>query len=80
MHTITFKSDDEFYNLLEEMVKSVNTTKSDLIRKSILYYQSVLEKEQLKAQIKQASLNVRNDSLKSVEAFDESIGDGLNDV
>jgi len=64
MHTITFKSDDEFYNLLEEMVKSVNTTKSDLIRKSVLYYQSVLEKEQLKAQIKQASFNVRNDSLK----------------
>ncbi len=80
MHTITFKSDDEFYNLLEEMVKSVNTTKSDLIRKSVLYYQSVLEKEQLKAQIKQASFNVRNDSLKSVEEFDESIGDGLNDV
>lgn len=64
MHTITFKSDDEFYNLLEEMVKSVNTTKSDLIHKSVLYYQSVLEKEQLKAQIKQASFNVRNDSLK----------------
>lgn len=64
MHTITFKSDDEFYNLLEEMVKSVNTTKSDLIRKSVLYHQSVLEKEQLKAQIKQASFNVRNDSLK----------------
>jgi len=80
MHTITFKSDDEFYNLLEEMVKSVNTTKSDLIRKSVLYHQSVLEKEQLKAQIKQASLNVRNDSLKSVEEFNESIGDGLNDV
>ncbi len=80
MHTITFKSDDEFYNLLEEMVKSVNTTKSDLIRKSVLYHQSVLEKEQLKAQIKQASFNVRNDSLKSVEEFDESIGDGLNDV
>lgn len=80
MRTITFKSDDEFYNLLENMVKSVNTTKSDLIRKSVLYYQSILEKEQLKAQIKQASFNVRNDSHKLNQAFDDALEDGLDNV
>jgi len=26
MHTITLKSDDTFYNTLEEMVKSLHTT------------------------------------------------------
>jgi len=80
MHTITFKSDDEFYNLLENMVKSVKTTKSDLIRKSVLYYQSVLEKEQFKAQIKQASFNVRNDSTAINHEFDEALEDGLDNV
>ncbi len=80
MHTITFKSDDEFYNLLEDMAKSIRTTKSDLIRKLVLYYKDVLEKERLKAQIKQASYNVRHDSLAIHQAFDDAFKDGLDNV
>lgn len=67
MHTITLKSDDNFYEILTTMVKKLNTTKSDLIRKSVLYYQNVLEKEVLKQQIKQASYKVREESLKRVK-------------
>ena len=52
VHTITLKSDDKFYNTLEEMVKSLNTTKSNLIRKAVVYYKDALEKERLKEQIK----------------------------
>ncbi len=77
MHTITLKSDDNFYNTLNSMVKKLNTTKSDLIRKSVLYYQNVLEKEKLKQQIKLASFNTRNESLKISSDFDTSINDGL---
>jgi len=77
MHTITLKSDDQFYDTLNDMVKTLNTTKSDLIRKSVIYYKSVLEKEKLKAQIKQASLKVREESLKVSKEFENSLDDGL---
>ena len=77
MHTITLKSDDNFYNTLNDMVKTLNTTKSDLIRKSVIYYKNVLEKEKLKAQMKQASLKVRDESLKISCEFENSINDGL---
>jgi len=35
-----------FYDTLNDMVKTLKTTKSDLIRKAVIYYKSVLEKEQ----------------------------------
>ena len=77
MHTITLKSDDIFYDTLNDMVKTLKTTKSDLIRKSVIYYKNVLEKEKLKAQIKQASFKVRNESLKISQEFENSLNDGL---
>ncbi len=78
MHTITLKSDDMFYETLNDMVKTLNTTKSELIRRAVIYYKDALEKEKLKAQIKQASLKVRNESLKISKEFENSLSDGLN--
>jgi len=75
MHTITLKSDDMFYDTLNDMVKSLKTTKSELIRKSVIYYKSVLEKEELKSQMKQASLKVRNESLKTSQEFENTTDD-----
>jgi len=77
MHTITLKSDDKFYDTLNNMVKTLNTTKSELIRKAVIYYKDVLEKEKLKAQIKQASLKVRDESLKISKEFESSLSDGI---
>jgi hypothetical protein len=77
VHTITLKSDDKFYNTLEEMVKSLNTTKSNLIRKAVVYYKDSLEKERLKEQIKNASFKVREESLKISKEFDTTLNDGL---
>jgi len=77
MHTITLKSDDFFYDTLEEMVKTLNTTKSDLIRKSVIYYKGVLEKEILKEQIKSASFKVREESLNISKEFENTLDDGL---
>ena len=78
MHTITLKSDDKFYDTLNDMVKSLNTTKSELIRRAVIHYKSVLEKERLKSQIKQASLKTRDESLKISQEFDNTLDDGLN--
>jgi len=77
MHTITLKSDDTFYNTLEEMVKTLHTTKSDLIRKAVVYYKNSLEKERLKEQIKIASFKVREESLKTTKQFESTVNDGL---
>ena len=77
MHTITLKSDDTFYDTLEDMVKILQTTKSDLIRKAVIYYKNALEKEQLKEQIKNASFKVREESLKISQEFEHTLSDGL---
>ena len=77
MPTITLKSDDNFYNTLEDMVKTLHTTKSDLIRKAVVYYKDALEKEKLKEQIRNASFKVRDESLKISQEFDHTLNDGL---
>ena len=61
MHTITLKSDDRFYDTLNDMVKSLKITKSELIKRAIIYYKLALEEEELKTKIQQASLRVRDD-------------------
>jgi len=80
MHTITLKSDDDFFIMLNEMVKSLNTTRSDLIRRAVIHYRSVLEKEKLKEQIKKASIKTRKNSLSVLRDFDDISDDGLKDV
>ena len=77
MHTITLKSDDTFYNTLEDMVKTLQTTKSDLIRKAVIHYKNTLEKEKLKEQIKNASFKVREENLKISQEFEQTLSDGL---
>ena len=80
MHTITLKSDNDFFLMLNEMVTSLDTTKSDLIRKSVIHYRDVLAKEKLKVQLKKASMKVRESSLQVSKEFEGTIDDGLKDV
>lgn len=80
MHTITLKSDNDFFMMLNDMVKSLDTTKSDLIRKAVVHYRDVLEQEKLKAQIKKASMKVREESLKISKDFEDTTNDGLTNV
>jgi predicted DNA-binding protein len=80
MHTITLKSDDNFYEMLNNMVKNLSTTKSDLIRKAVVHYRDVLEKEKLKKQIKNASMKTRESSMQIIKEFDNTLCDGLNNV
>ena len=80
MHTITLKSDNDFFIMLNEMVKSLDTTRSDLIRKAVIHYRDVLEKEKLKMQLKKASMRVREESLKISKEFESANNDGLKNV
>jgi hypothetical protein len=80
MHTITLKSDNDFFNMLNDMVKLLDTNRSDLIRRAVIHYRDALEKEKLKIQIKKASMRVRNESLKVSKEFDNTLNDGLDHV
>lgn len=80
MHTITLKSDDTFYEMLNTMAKNLSTTKSDLIRKAVVHYKSILERETLKKQIKNASIRTRENSMQVLEEFDNTLEDGLASV
>ncbi len=77
MNTITLKADDDFFATLTNMTKTLKTTKSDVIRKSVLYYKDLLEKEKLKTQIKNASKNVKKHSLKISKELEDTLPDGM---
>lgn len=78
MHTITLKSDDTFYEMLNDMVKKLNISKSELIRRSVTHYQDTLKEQQLKEKMRRASLKVREHSLIVNHEFDDTLNDGLS--
>lgn len=77
MHTITLKSDDTFYDMVNDMVKELGISKSELIRRSIAHYRESLNEQRLRERMRAASLKVRNHSLKINREFDETLSDGL---
>lgn len=80
MHTITLKTDDNFFAMLNEMVATFGTSRSELIRNAVINYKETLEKEKLKQQIKKASLKVRKESKKAASEFEGTLSDGLGNV
>lgn len=80
MHTITLKTDDNFFMMLNDMVAKFGTTRSELIRNAVFNYKETLEKEQLRLQIQRASLKVRTESLNIANEFDETLNDGIGNV
>ncbi len=81
MKTVTLKADETFFSILTQLAGSLKTTKSDLIRKSVLYYKETLEKEQLKQQIQHASRKVREHSRQTAAEWEDALTDNLlNDI
>ncbi|MFZ2889971.1 hypothetical protein [Sulfuricurvum sp.] len=78
MHTLTLKTDDTFYEMLNDMVKKLGITKSELVRRSITHYRESLVEEQLKERMKNASLKVRNHSIAINRELDVTLDDGLS--
>jgi len=79
-HTITFKSDNQFIEILDSLVKEFGKTKSEVIRKSVIFYNQVLEEQKLKNDFASASQKVKAHSLSVSEDFDELLKDGLKNV
>ncbi|CAA6802844.1 MAG: Unknown protein [uncultured Campylobacterales bacterium] len=80
MHTVTLRSDDEFYEVLSDISKRLNLTKSEFIRRSVMDYKKKLDIALLKKQIKNASMAVRTESLDICNEFEDAINDGLESV
>jgi hypothetical protein len=78
MQTVTFKADQNLIHILTEISQYMDMNRSEVIRNALICYQKNVQREQLKYQIKQASLKV---SVHSLEVNREFIdGDGLDDL
>ena len=80
MKTITLKTDDIFFEKVNDLAKHLHLSKSELIRRAVAEYEEVMYKREIKEQMKQASMRVRESNRKINHEFDDSLNDGLNNV
>ena len=77
MKTVTIKADAEFDALLSQLAKRMSTTKSRVIRDAVRNYQRYLDREELRQQVRTASLRTRKQALDASKDFDAANADGL---
>lgn len=77
MKTITLKADDEFDILLGRLAARLNTSRSAVIREAVRRYEQALEREDLEARVREASLRTRAQALQTSQDFDTASADGL---
>ena len=80
MKTITLKTDDGFFNKVTDLAKQLHLSKSELIRRAIAEYEEVMHRKEIKEQMKQASLRVRDANTVVSQEFDITTADGLDNV
>ena len=80
MKTITLKTDDTFFEKVTNLAKHLHLSKSELIRRAVAEYEEVMQRREMKEQMKQASLLVRSSGKKISAEFDDTLNDGLDDV
>jgi len=80
MKTITLKTDDTFFKKVNDLANHLHLSKSELIRRAVAEYEEVMYKREIKEQLKQASLRVRESNRELNNEFDDSLNDGLNNV
>jgi predicted transcriptional regulator len=77
MKTVTIKADAEFDALLDRLAGRLSTTRSRVIRDAVRNYQQYLDREELRQEIKSASLKTRKQALEVSTEFDALNADGL---
>jgi len=80
MKTITLKTDDRFFDKVTDLAKQLHVSKSELIRRAIAEYEEVVRRKEIKEQMKQASLRVRESNTVVNHEFDVTAADGLDHV
>ncbi|HHH72914.1 MAG TPA: DNA-binding protein [Sulfuricurvum sp.] len=79
MKTVTLKTDDTFFERLSTLASELHLSKSELIRRSVVAYEEHMQRQKLRAQLKAASLKVRDASRQEAEALEETLTDGLDE-
>ena len=77
MQTITFTTDDNVSQLLQDIAKENNKPAGEIIAESLRYYAEMLQRKKLRQQIKYASNLVANQSLEINQSLAASNADGL---
>ena len=80
MKTITLKTDDTFFEKVNDLAKQLHLTKSELIRRSVAEYELLIRKRMMKERMKEASLRVREANQEINDEFEITLEDGLKDV
>lgn len=77
MQTITFTTDDNVSQLLQDIANENNKPPGEIIAESLRYYAEMLQRKKLRQQIKYASSLVANQSLEINQSLAASNADGL---
>ncbi len=80
MKTITLKTDDTFFEKVNDLAKQLHLTKFEFIRRSVAEYESNIKKRAMKERMKEASLRVREANKEISDVFEITLKDGLKDV
>ena len=80
MKTITLKTDDNFFDKITDLAKRLHLNKSELIRRAVAEYEEVMQRREMKEQMKDASMRVRKSNTVINNEFEDSLVDGLDNV
>ena len=80
MKTITLKTDDTFFEKVSVLAKHLHLSKSELIRRAVAEYEEHMHRNEMKEQLKNASMRVRNANRSINSEFDTTLSDGLDNV
>jgi len=80
MKTITLKTEDSFFEKVTSLATELHMSKSELIRQSIVEFETNIKNKKLKEKMMHASLKVREANQEIVNDFDETLEDGLSNA
>jgi predicted transcriptional regulator len=79
MKTITIKTDEEFFSLIDRISRELNEPKSRIIKRAVLEYAEKIEREKLLRKMEKAAKKTVQDKklLEEVKIWEDTVSDGL---
>jgi len=79
MKTITIKTDEEFFSLINRISKELNEPKSRIIKRAVLEYAEKIEREKMLRKMEKAAKKIVQDKklLEEIEIWEGTVSDGL---
>ena len=77
MKTITLTADERFDALLKRLAERTHSSKSAVIREAVARYQRQLDRDELREQLRVASLRTREQGSRICKDLENANADGL---